>query len=364
MRAFNSGLSASVKKIKKAHKRTKAVSALYVIGLLLLTALAFLPTVNIEFAGKGKLFIGTFFWPLIHFFKKKTNVVDLIVMLLYCILLAILLINFFRGMSKFGKIMRRTSGNVTTCNKNLAIMEEIGGIFAGSFACYLIFNFIIYMITDSLDPAPKLFGAVTLWALVALVVALIVHFWAAIAGAKVSVFIIGSTIEEKKREDKIAPFFLRNLIQVLAIVAILYFFVPATNLYIELGDLFKKGEVSDLTNFSSDLFAFLALVLQVLVILVMSILIKHATALTEYNRIGMDGSGMRNFRVFGLFATVLCAALFFVDKVDGDQLNYLFAAIAAFAGTLMDFIIKPKQPKVVEDDPMLRKYQENPFWHE
>ena len=364
MKAFSYNLTASIKKIKKTHKRTKVVSAIYAVGLIFLTVLAFFPTINIQFAGKDKLFIGTFFWPIVNIFKKNLNVIDLVVMLLYLVMMASITINFFKGLSRFGKILRRTSGNVTTCNKNLAIMEEIANAFSNAFACYVIFNFVIYMITYATE-SKLIFGAITLWAAIALVVALIVHFWAAILGAKVSVFIIGATIEEKKREDKIAPFFLRNLVQVIAVAAILYFFVPATNLYIELGNLFEKGQTSALTNFGN-LFAFLAVVLQVGVIATTIVLIKHATGVTEYDRLGMDCIGIRNFRIFGLITTALCIGLFIVDKDPrlGTLMDYLYAAIVALVATVADFIIKPKVAKVVEDDPMLRKYRAKAFMEE
>lgn len=356
MKTFSYSLTASIKKIKKTHKRTKAVSWIYAIGFIILTVLAFFPTVNVQFTGKGKLFIGTFFWPLVNIFKKNINVIDLIVMALYIAMAAFMIIYFFKGITRFGKILRRTSGNVTTCNKNLAIMEEIADAFSGALASYVIFNLVIYMITYA-TKSTSLFGAITLWAVIALAVSLIVHFWAGVLGAKVSVFIIGSTIEEKKREDKLFPFFLRNLIQVIGIAAILYFFAPATNFYIELGNLFAEGKTSALTDFSN-LFAFLSLVLQVGVVATSIVLIKHATAMTEYNRIGMDGIGMRNFRIFGIITTVLCVALFIFDTTDGTQMNYLYAAIAGLVATVLDFLVKPKVVKPVEDDPMLRKYKE------
>jgi hypothetical protein len=242
MKAFSYNLTASIKKIKKTHKRTKVVSAIYAVGLIFLTVLAFFPTINIQFAGKDKLFIGTFFWPIVNIFKKNLNVIDLVVMLLYLVMMTSITINFFKGLSRFGKILRRTSGNVTTCNKNLAIMEEIANAFSNAFACYVIFNFVIYMITYATE-SRLIFGAITLWAAIALVVALIVHFWAAILGAKVSVFIIGATIEEMSGHS-------RESLTVLTTMqddAMRYDFVWATAG--EGGDLLGRGIVLDDGNY-------------------------------------------------------------------------------------------------------------------
>ncbi len=360
MRAYGSSLAASVKKIKKTHKRTKLVSALYAFAAFVLTVLTFFPTINVKFAGGNKLFIGSFFKPILNIFKNNLNILDLIVMVLYIVMAVLVFIGFAKCFTRFGKIMRRNSGNVTTCNKNLLIMEEIGNAFSGAFACFIIFNLTIYMISYSVVPAPKPFGAVTLWGVIALAVGILMHFIAGTVGATVSVFIIGSSIEEKKRENKLFPFFLRNLIQVIAVCGALFFFVPATNLYIEIGKMFAK-QPCVFTNIGGDLFAFLAVVLQVAVIGVVAVLIKHATATTEYNLIGMDGPGMYNFRIFGLIATVLFVGLFILDKTDGTQIGYVIAAAIMLVGTVLDFIIQPREPKVKEDDPALRKLKAKSF---
>lgn len=361
MRAYGSILAASIKRIKKVHKRTKGVSALYAFAAFVLTVLTFFPTINVQFAGKDKLFIGSFFWPIINIFKNNLNVLDIITMVLYIVMAVLVVVNFFKCITRFGKIMRRNSGNVTTCNKNLLIMEEIANAFSSAFATFLIFNLAIFMINYSAPTTSKLFGSVTLWGMAAVAVSLIVHFVCGVLGGNVSVFIIGSSIEEKKREDKIGTFFLRNLIQVVALVAILYFFVPATNLYIELGKLLVTKQPSVFTNIGGDLFAFLAVAMQAGVVVMLAILIKHATATTEYNLIGMDGAGMNNFRIFGLITAVLCVALFIFDTTDGSQINYVVAGAIALVTSVLDFIIKPRMPKQKEDDPMLRKYKEKAY---
>ncbi len=361
MRAYGSILAASIKRIKKAHKRTKGVSAIYAFAALVLTALTFFPTINVQFAGKDKLFIGSFFWPIINIFKNNLNVLDIITMVLYIAMAVLVVVNFFKCITRFGKIMRRNSGNVTTCNKNLLIMEEIANAFSSAFAAFLIFNLIIFMINYSAPSTSKLFGAVTLWGMAAVAVSVIAHFVCGVLGGNVSVFIIGSSIEEKKREDKIGIFFLRNLIQVIAVAAILFFFVPATNLYIELGKMLVTKEPSVFNNIGGDLFAFLAVAMQAGVVVMLAILIKHATATTEYNLIGMDGAGMHNFRIFGLITAVLCVALFIFDTKDGSQLNYIFAGVIALVASVLDFIIKPRVPKEKEDDPMLRKLKEKAY---
>ena len=362
MRAYGSGLAASVKKIKKTHKRTKFISALYTFAAFVLTVMVFFPSVNVKFAGRNKLFIGTFFKPILNIFKNDLNILDMLTMVLYLVMVVLVVLNFFKCSTRFGKIMRRNSGNVTTCNKNLLIMEEIGHAFSGAFASYVIFNLAIYMINYSFVPAPKPFGAVTLWAVIALAICVIVHFIAGVSGGNVSVYIVGSNIEEKKREQKIGIFFLRNFVQVLATAGILFFFVPATNVYIEIGKMFGD-KTSVFNNIGGDMMAFLAVLLQIAVLPMLFVLIKHATATTEYSLIGMDAIGINNFRVFGIITGLLCVGLFFLDKdLEGASIiNYLIAGGIALVAVVADFLIKPRKPKQKEDDPVLRKLKEKSF---
>ena len=153
MRAYGSSLAASIKKIKKTHKRTKGVSALYTFAMIVLTILAFFPAVNVDFIGGETLFIGNFFSPILQIFEvnKTLNYISLITMVLYLVMLVLMVVNFIKCISRFGKIMRRNSGNVTTCNKNLLIMEEIADSFSSAFASYLI----IYKISCLCYPRQK-----------------------------------------------------------------------------------------------------------------------------------------------------------------------------------------------------------------
>ena len=80
------------------------------------------------------------------------------------------------------------------------------------------------------------------------------------------------------------------------------------------------------------------------------VLIRHTVAATEYNRDCIDGTGMKNFRVFSFFAALLIAAIIVLPMVGMApaaelNMNVLYAAIAAFVGFLVDCIIKSRRPK-------------------
>jgi hypothetical protein len=81
------------------------------------------------------------------------------------------------------------------------------------------------------------------------------------------------------------------------------------------------------------------------------VLIKHSTGDTEFNRDGMSGSGMKNFRVFSFFTVLALGALIAfpylgIGLVAGAKAtlnkNLLIAAGVAFVGFLVDCIVKTR----------------------
>ncbi len=349
---YNSNLSASRKRIKKAHSKAKLVSGLYTLGSLVLMVLVFLTTLNVKFAGNYSLSIATFFRPLIGIFKEM-NLVAVVSMVLYLFMVVFAIINFFKCFSKFGRILRRSYKNITTCNKNMLLMEEAGDAFSRTFVAYVIISFIITMLSYAqVDAAGNVIQMpFTLFGLIALAVGLVIHFVAGTIGGTISIFIVGASVEEKQREDKVGIFLLRNLVQVIVIAAIWYFFVPATNLYDQLGLMANKSPECLLTNPSKDMLAFIGLVLQPVACIWIIFLIKHSLSTTEYNLSGMYGPGMNVFRVFSIFTGITAAGLFVLDLFKGEMIsNYLLVAIVALVGFILDLIIKPRIPREPEPE--------------
>lgn len=349
---YNSNLSASRKRIKKAHSKAKLVSGLYTLGSLVLMVLVFLTTLNVKFAGNYSLSIATFFRPLIGI-GKKFDFVAILIMVLYLFMVIFAIINFFKCFSKFGRILRRSYKNITTCNKNMLLMEEAGDAFSRTLVAYVMISFIITMLSYAqVDATGKVMQMpFTLFGLVALGVGLLIHFIAGSIGGTISIFIVGASVEEKQREDKIGIFFLRNLVQVIIIAAVWYFFVPATNLYDQLGLMIDKSPECLLTNPSSDMLAFIGLILQPVACIWIIFLIKHSLSTTEYNLSGMYGPGMNVFRVFSMFTAITAVGLFLLDLFKGEMIsNYLLVAIVAFVGFILDLIIKPRIPREPEPE--------------
>ena len=171
----NSNLSASRKRIKKAHSKAKLVSGLYTLGSLVLMVLVFLTTLNVKFAGNYSLSIATFFRPLIGI-GKKFDFVAILIMVLYLFMVIFAIINFFKCFSKFGRILRRSYKNITTCNKNMLLMEEAGDAFSRTLVAYVMISFIITMLSYAqVDATGKVMQIpFTLFGLVALGVGLLI----------------------------------------------------------------------------------------------------------------------------------------------------------------------------------------------
>lgn len=357
MRAFNANIAASRYRIKKMYKKSLWTSRLYVLGALVLAVMAFFPAVNIYYSSDVGISIVNFYKAVVDIFKSKLDVANLIVMVLYLAMLVVTVICLFKCMASSSHIARRNPENITTCNKNAVLMEEAAAAFSVSFFVYVLANLIIFVISYS----QKSTASLTIWAFIALGVASLVHIFAGMRTGTISIFIVNSTIEEKQRPDKIGLFVMRNVMQLIVTAAFLYFFVPATTVYIHLGKLFA-GETSAFTNIGGDFMGFIAVILQVVTIVFVCILIKHATGMTEFSLTGMDTHGIYNFRIFAIIVAALSAGLFVVDKM-GDEMimSYLFAAVVAAIGAVLDFIFHEKVEKETDNDDLtLRQMQALP----
>jgi hypothetical protein len=98
-----------------------------------------------------------------------------------------------------------------------------------------------------------------------------------------------------------------------------------------------------------DVMGLIPAIIQIVVGLFMLVLIKHATAATEFNRDCMDGAGMRNYTVFVFFVFLAVGAyvvLPFLGIPQGVQAalntNVLIAAAIAFVSFILDCVIKSK----------------------
>lgn len=333
------------KRVRKVHSKARLAGTLYLLGALALAVLAFLPALNI---GGEELWALTFYLPVQDALGGTLDWIGLITAALYLWILLVAVINFFKCFSKLGWLTRRSSRYVNGYNRNMRAMDDMGKRFSGSFAAIVNLSLLIYVLQPSVSNV-----SITNYAYITLGAGLAIHFLAGLIAGKVSWFDVygnGGNVEEVKRECGIFVYFFRNLAQLAAVAGIFYFFLPQCTLGATI-----ESWLGGVNPLEGDLVTTLVPVaLQALIVLCSFVLVKHATAATEFNRLGMEGKGMKNYRVFSFFVFLLAGGAFAIDYflVKPDPIVYDFAYVAAiaFGVFLVDCIFKTRAKREAEEE--------------
>lgn len=339
------------KRVKKVHSKAKFVGTLYFLGALALAALACLGVVAID---GTKLWVVDFWKPYANLFNEQRNIFDVIVATLYLFVVLSVVINFLRAFGKLGDLLRKNHKKVGRIKQNMQAMDDMGKLFSGSFAAILIFHFLIYIIqplaVDATRPNVELLmpmGYATLG------VGLVIHFLAGLIHGTVSNFQVGgqvANVVEEKRECGLFVYFFRNLVQVAAVAGILFFFTQCCNFNATISALLSGQNPIAGADVMKEL---IPLALQVLTVIWILVLIKHATAPTEFNLYGMQGSGMKNFRVFSFFVVLTAGGAFALDYLNYQPdfpVDNLIVAGIALVAFLADCIFKTRVKKEKKED--------------
>ena len=354
------------KRVKTIQGRAKFVGFLYLLGAIALAAAAVcLPLLNGTKLGEDNklLPVLTFYQPILDLFKggfgslwsnikalDGAGVSALIVSLAYGFLLLGVLINFLRCLGKLGWLFKRRASYTYGFNRNMYAMDDMGSRFSGSLALLLNVYLIVYLLSDA--PSITMYGYIVLGG------GLLLHFFAGLIGGTVTLFTSEDAIQEEPREYGLFTFFMRNLIQLAATAGIVY--LLAVNGGVGAG--LPKIVVSLL---GGDLQAALNIpvLVEIVAWLCVFVLVKHATAATEFNRDCTDGAGMKNFAVFSFFTTLAIAAMIVLPMLGiggsaSSELNIqlIIAAAVAFVAFLLDCIIRPRTAKVNNEDMSVEDY--------
>ena len=328
------------KRLKKTHGKAKFVGFLYLIGAIAMTACACLPIFTLN--GK-QLWIKTF-WRGLNVFGKVRDWFNFGVSVLYTLMLLTVAINLLKCLGKLGNLFRASAKTPKGYNRNLRAMDEMGKLFSGSFSAIVGFHFLIYIA----NPAGAIKFTYIAYAVAGL--GLFFHFFCGLIGAKTSVFNVdrNGVVEEEKRPCKLFVYFFRNIVQLAAVAVIAWYFAKNCNFYDEIQTvLLKKNPFG-----GGVMKVAVPLLLEGATVLWILVLLAHATNVTEFNRLGIEGSGMKNFRVFA-FLTALTAGGWFALAKFYNKTNptWAFAIIAgvAFGAFLVDCIFKSK-PKDSEKE--------------
>ena len=351
MKKTHSKASLLAKRVKKVQGKAKRAGLLYFLGTLAMLAIVVaLPVLSGTVLGDAMLPVLTFYAPIVALFdggaaNALNNVkalsaqgcAELLVALFYGIMVLVLLINVLRTFGKLGWLCKRKASYTYGFNRNAYAMDKLANRFTGSFATFVTMYLLIYLVSGT--------AQLGMYAYVGLGAGAAIHLLAGLIGGKVTLFTMDDNIEEEPREFGLFVYFVRNVLQMAVVAAILYFFVPQTTFGAELPNLVMAAvnvDVNALLN--------IPVLVELVAWLCIFVLIRHAAAETEFNRDCIDGTGMKNFRLFS-FLTALCLAAIIVLPMVGVvpeaelNMNVVYAAVAAFVGFLVDCIIKSRRPK-------------------
>ena len=339
------------RRVQMTRGKAKFAGMLYLLGALAMAAFACLAMFEI---GGEKLWVVNFWRPIKDVFKAETrNWFTFAVSVLYGLSILIAVVNFFRCLARFNRLTKKSAKKSKGYNRSMCAMDEMGKIFSDSFAALVIFHFLIYIIEPVGDVK------ITYFAYAAVGTGLLLHFLCGLVGGSTSVFNLDKdgNVEEEKRPCRLFVYFFRNLVQLAAVAAILYFFTENCN--------FNETVTTALNGqnpFTGGVWAIVPLALELAMVLWTLVLIKHATAATEFNRFGIDGEGMKNFRIFSLFVALTAGGWYVIERfVNKSNPSWAFAIIAgiAFVAFLVDCIFKSR-PKEKEE-PVAEEDEEDEF---
>ena len=362
------------KRIKKTRSKAGFVGFLYLLGTILMAAAACaLPLVKPVVNGEAVNLGITEFWkPFTSIAGGLTvsQVVKLAICAFHTIMLLTVVINVFRAFRKLGKLYRKKIDrqDEESINCNVIAMQKLGKIFSCSFSAILVWNFLIALFSEN-GNAPKDFVNVSMVAglpnvLLVLAVGVVFHFICGLMGGKISLFYVEEEkgLIEQKREVGLFGRFVCNLFQVAIVLGLVYFFLQNSGVNAFVRTVIENTLVSmNVGNIVAEATKIIPAV-EVVAMLCLIVLIKHATGVAEYNLDGKLGKGMKNGIVFAFFTFLLAAAVVVVEIVInkvavGDivkDTNVLYYTVGALGLWIIELMFrkagKPKSEDEEDED--------------
>ncbi len=331
------------KRIDKTRARAQWVGFSYSVAMLILTVLAVLPTLNVNYAflpipALGAAAENSFVDGVKSF--TSINMLEKAVVVLYAFMLLVLITNTFRIFNKFNWLFKKRASRTYGFNRNVYAMENVAKYFSFAFATVLIVNVLILLLNGSYLGAGKFsFAEGTLvafkffprvpTALITVAFGVFTHLYLGFLGAKTSLFVDNSSntgiVEEKRGYGRFAPVF-RNTLQIAVTLGIAYCLLQVSQISTYLKTILKielaEGETASM----------IPALLQMGLLAFWIILTYYATGMVEFNRDGADGKGMWVFKCFILLTLIAGIALYLLNK---NYTRFDLANLESFNGILL-----------------------------
>ena len=290
-------------RVARTRSRAQFVGIIYFISIILLATTAFLPFFDVEkqqHAPVGVLAALKVFEPAnLQALKTWAGMLTFINALLYLTMLLVVVINVVRASAKLGWLFKKKVSKTYGFNRNVYAMDDLGKIFSSSYSVMLIKYFLTAMLCGVVYPNLLMYLVFICGALV--------HVFAGVVGGKASYFNVeeGQITEDARVVGRFSAFF-RNVLQLALVFFLMDYFQRINVVHTIIG---RVLEVNAIQNYIvGQPLAYIPAVMQVLGVICLIPLIKHATGTTEYNIDGAYGAGMKTFRVF---CFLLCGAIGF-----------------------------------------------------
>ncbi len=336
-RKTGNGLSSQAfqlkKRIARNRRRSIGVGLFYLLGTIgLMVAVAILPM----FKGGESYTAMKFYEAFLNMDLASTaGITQLVSAVLYTVMLLVGLIGVIKALVKFKWLFKKKANQEHGFNRNAYAAMEMADAFAATFIA-IVLNYFLIAFCNKVNEFEMLFAIV-------LGVGAVFHFIGCICGAKISFYDIheGQLLEQTRIVGRFAPF-VRNLLQIAGVIAIMHFLLKINTTMSAIHSLLGDGGVD-----------MISAILIAVVIVCLIPLVKHAFDNTEYNMDGYEGAGMKTFRVFAFFVFLLAVGVALYDNfVVGNELNtqLLIVAGIAFVSFLVEIIMRkrPKFPDEVE----------------
>lgn len=363
------------KRVKQVQGSAKFAGILYLLGsIALLGAAAILRMFDgtcLAPAGADALspVVLTFYQPIVALLQggkealtaiTAAQIIDLAVVLVFAIMLLIMLVNVIRSLGKLGWLFKRRASYVNGFNRNAYAMDDMAKAFSSSFAALIVCNLIIFTLSGGMAQLEieNVAFDLNLLGLAPVAVGLVIHFLAGLVGGNVTLFTVGDHMQEEVRQNGLFIYFVRNVIQIAATAAIVYFML-CESVILETLKGVLVAIVDNKQAFSTlDLNSLIPAAAELVASLFVLVMLKHATAETEFNRDGHSGAGMHNFTVFA-FLTAAVLAVMGVVLATEMNLNLVIAAGVAFVAFVLNCALKHREHTNKHDDLDREAYFQN-----
>ncbi len=355
----------------KARRKAIFAGLLYLIGIIGLAAVAFLPlTKGVTVIGYGVMNVTNFWKPIAYLIMDfQTVIADpalyirmVVAGLLYGLMLVFTVINALRAFSKLDHLCMKGNRRAGF-NQNKLAVDKMGSIFSCSYALVTVHTVIIMLMYPSED------AAFTLTFLIATAAFWLIHWICGPIVGSISKFTVRESVAEFPRKHRSFAPFLRNVLQVAALGGIAFFmqgfmsgaFAKILTKWANPVDGWNTV-VRYLTaeNLWVGLFALLALGFYLAGFICYFVIFRHAANNTEFYACGKDkGRKVVRFWGFNLFLVLLLMAIAPVVEawiaggafpaniweIFGAELNLLYATAIALGLFIIECMLG-KRPKL------------------